>query len=326
MQAADTPAGAGVGHRLAAARRERGMSVGDVSERTRIRASLIERIEEEDFDACGGAVYARGHVRTIARTVGLDPAVLIEQFDAEHHATTMPLAVASTPITQVRGDYDPLPRRSRRDGFPWVGAAIVSLAAICLIALLAILIPGGSGGSSGTTTVSSSSRTAAPSAPPTHRATPPAAPTTPPPTGVNLKISVARDPSWLMVRDSSRHVLLQQILQPGDERTVSSTDVLTVKVGNAAAVALACNGKDLGFNGTAGAVVTVNVGLGAAGVCQTAAPGSDVALAGVPSGRAQPGGAQPGGAQPGGALVGGAQSGGPSIGGAGGRPAGPPSP
>lgn len=69
------------GARLAAARLDSGMSLEDVAAATKLRASIVAAIEVDDFSVCGGAVYARGHVRTIAQVVGLDPDSLMSDLD-----------------------------------------------------------------------------------------------------------------------------------------------------------------------------------------------------------------------------------------------------
>ena len=56
-----------VGETLAVARQRAGLSVAQVSERTRIRETIIRGIEDDDYSACGGDFYARGHIRAIAR-------------------------------------------------------------------------------------------------------------------------------------------------------------------------------------------------------------------------------------------------------------------
>ena len=75
-----------IGPELAAARTRVGLSVDELAERTRIRPHVIESIEVDDFAPCGGDFYARGHLRTLGRTLGKDPAILIRQFD-ERYAT-----------------------------------------------------------------------------------------------------------------------------------------------------------------------------------------------------------------------------------------------
>lgn len=71
-----------VGEALAEARYRAGLTVDEVSERTRIRKAVIRCIEQDDYDACGGDIYARGYVRAIAGAVGIDAQPLIREFDA----------------------------------------------------------------------------------------------------------------------------------------------------------------------------------------------------------------------------------------------------
>jgi cytoskeletal protein RodZ len=71
-----------IGETLARARRDAGLSVGDISQRTRIRESVIERLEHDDYPASGIDLFARGEIREIARAVGVDSEPLIEEYDA----------------------------------------------------------------------------------------------------------------------------------------------------------------------------------------------------------------------------------------------------
>src|SRR2546423_6849889 len=71
-----------IGQSLAAPRRDAGLSVDDLSAKTRLRATVIRAIEADDFSLCGGDFYARGHVRTLAGLVGIDPAPLLAEYDA----------------------------------------------------------------------------------------------------------------------------------------------------------------------------------------------------------------------------------------------------
>jgi cytoskeletal protein RodZ len=71
-----------IGDTLAAARRQAGLTVTQVSQRTCIRETIVRGIERGDYSACGGDFYARGHVRSIARAIGLDPEELIREYDA----------------------------------------------------------------------------------------------------------------------------------------------------------------------------------------------------------------------------------------------------
>lgn len=73
-----------IGQTLAAARVAAGHTIADLSSRTRIRESVLRGIEEEDFVPCGGDFYARGHIRSLCRTLGVDPQPLLEDYDREH--------------------------------------------------------------------------------------------------------------------------------------------------------------------------------------------------------------------------------------------------
>ena len=70
-----------VGETLTEARSQAGLSVDELSERTRIRGTVIRSIEQDDYEACGGDLYVRGYVRALAGAVGIDAQPLIREFD-----------------------------------------------------------------------------------------------------------------------------------------------------------------------------------------------------------------------------------------------------
>src|ERR1035441_4358759 len=92
-----------IGENLTAARRQAGLTITQVSQRTRVRETIIRGIERDDFSACGGDFYARGHIRAIARAAGADPEPLIREYDAVHGA---PAAIRAAeifePATPIR--------------------------------------------------------------------------------------------------------------------------------------------------------------------------------------------------------------------------------
>jgi transcriptional regulator with XRE-family HTH domain len=92
-----------IGDTLAAARRQAGLTVTQVSQRTCIRETIVRGIERGDYSACGGDFYARGHIRSIARSVGLDPEELIREYDATE-APPHPITAADVfqPFTPVK--------------------------------------------------------------------------------------------------------------------------------------------------------------------------------------------------------------------------------
>ncbi len=97
-----------IGATLAAARRRAGLTVSDVSQRTRVTEPIIQGIEHDDYAACGGDFYARGHIRAIAHAVGEDPSPLIDEFDSTWRSA------AEITAAEVFQSAMPLRKRERR--------------------------------------------------------------------------------------------------------------------------------------------------------------------------------------------------------------------
>ena len=97
-----------IGPEFAAARTRLGLSVDQLAERTRIRPHVIESIEVDDFAPCGGDFYARGHLRTLARVLGVDAAPLLASYD-ERYADA-----PDQPAPGLRGRAAPAQRRHPR--------------------------------------------------------------------------------------------------------------------------------------------------------------------------------------------------------------------
>jgi cytoskeletal protein RodZ len=113
-----------IGATLAAARRRAGLTVGDVSRSTRVTEPIIRGIEHDDYAACGGDFYARGHVRAIAEAVGVDPAPLVDEFDSTWGSSKEVTAA------EVFRSSMPIRRRERRR-VRWTAAlAVLVLAAL----------------------------------------------------------------------------------------------------------------------------------------------------------------------------------------------------
>ena len=91
-----------LGEALADARRQAGLTVSRLSDRARVRETIITDIEGDDYSACGGDSYARGYIRIIAQAVGADPEPLIREYNT---ARPVPHPIAddiTEPITRVR--------------------------------------------------------------------------------------------------------------------------------------------------------------------------------------------------------------------------------
>ena len=79
-----------IGEVLSDARCRSGLSIVEVSRQTGIREEVVWAIELDDFAKCGGNLYARGYIRSIAAAVFVDPTPLIAEFDAPARADPGP--------------------------------------------------------------------------------------------------------------------------------------------------------------------------------------------------------------------------------------------
>ena len=115
-----------IGDALAEGRRQAGLTITQVSQRTCIRETIIRGIERGDFSGCGGDFYARGHIRSIASAVGVNPEPLIEEYDATMGA---PQAISAAdvfqPVTPVK-----LKERRRPNWTAAMALALVVIAGI----------------------------------------------------------------------------------------------------------------------------------------------------------------------------------------------------
>ena len=97
-----------IGETLTEARHQAGLTVGQVSERTRIRETIISGIEHDDYSACGGDFYARGNIRSIAKVVGTDAEPLIREYDTVRRA---PGALSTVSLDELLATSAETPRR-----------------------------------------------------------------------------------------------------------------------------------------------------------------------------------------------------------------------
>ena len=125
-----------IGPQLSAARDRLRLSIDQLSERTRIRPHVIEAIEVDDFAPCGGDFYARGHLRTLARVLGIDAGPLLAAYDEHYaHAPVDPRRVFEAELATGTGGTI----RSTRGGRNWsvLIAAVMGAVLVWSVAKLA---------------------------------------------------------------------------------------------------------------------------------------------------------------------------------------------
>ena len=73
------------GQKLKERRGQRGLSLEQISEVTRVRVKHLEALECGDFDALPQDVFVKGFLRTYAEYIGADTEALVEEYLRERH-------------------------------------------------------------------------------------------------------------------------------------------------------------------------------------------------------------------------------------------------
>src|SRR5207253_1901676 len=71
------------GSRMRHAREQRGVSLRQIAETTKISVSALEALERNDISRLPGGIFSRAFVRSYASEVGLDPDDMIQEFLAQ---------------------------------------------------------------------------------------------------------------------------------------------------------------------------------------------------------------------------------------------------
>jgi transcriptional regulator with XRE-family HTH domain len=221
-----------IGDALAAARRQAGLTITQVSQRTCIRETIVRGIERGDYSACGGDFYARGHIRSIARAVGLDPEELIKEYDATQ-AAPKPITAADVfqPFTPVK-----LKERRRPN---WSVVLLAGLVAVLGIAGFRYYV--GHHKSTPPRPTAAAQHTVKRKA---HHAATPVVHVDP--THVRITIvSLSGGISWAELTSSTGVTLFNGDVYPGTPMTWTEKHFVTLQLGNPGGVTVYLNGKRL---------------------------------------------------------------------------------
>ena len=241
-----------VGSTVRTAREAAKMSIGDLSVKTRLRPALLSGIERDDFSACGGFVYARGHLRTIATLIGLDSTALIAEFDSTHAPIVDSLEESSKNFSEVN---------SHKNGLPLRKLSVV--AGVLVVAALAWSASSGFHSSTPMKSASSIPEAVVSQPPPRVTATDPSAGAVAvKPNSVSVVITSSHGSSWLAATNSSGTQLFSSMLHRGQSKVFRDGQQIYLTIGNAGGVELKVNGKNLGVPGGDGQVVHLAFGPG----------------------------------------------------------------
>ncbi len=222
---------AALGERFRIAREARGLTLAEVSEQTRIRSVYLAAIEEEQWDRIGAAVYVRGFIRTYASFLKLDVEHALREYAGSPAVWSSPEASEEREEAMAASAS----AAGKRSLAPWLWTA--GVLAVLLVAYLTYSLA--NSGQPGASVAFSS-----PGASPSPAALIP---------GPGTLLVTLSGTSWLRVTVDG-NVSMVGTFPVGTQRAFRGKHV-TVRVGNAAAVTLNADGKNVGPLGGAGVVV-----------------------------------------------------------------------
>lgn len=211
------------------------LSIEELSESTSIRIGLLTEMENDKFIHCGGDTYARGHLRTIANRIGIDPLILINLYNDEHsleHRAIGDLLVENS-VMQVPQE---------KKNISWKVPAAVSLLVLFLFGVFQIV---SSNQGSPTPSVKQGTESASPSPIPTENPTPSASSSISPSAGdgkVTLTLNAVRGNSYIDVIVDGERVIKGSLFQ-GDVKNFEGTRVISIYLSNPAGLDVTVDGE-----------------------------------------------------------------------------------
>ncbi|MEU7058705.1 RodZ domain-containing protein [Streptomyces sp. NPDC046197] len=235
-----------IGRALQQARIAAGLTVDDVSSATRVRIAIVHAIEADNFAPCGGDVYARGHIRTLAKAVHLDPDPLLAQYEAEEGGRPAPTPAA--PLFEAERI------RPERRGPNWTAAMVAAIVAVIGFVGFTAFRGGDSGSSAKTQVAEGTTPTSSKPASPTPKSSKPAeqkpqpsdsAIAAAPQDKVTVQVSAANGRSWINAKDHNGRTLFDGLLKKGESKTFQDSAKINLILGDAGAIQLYVNGKKI---------------------------------------------------------------------------------
>jgi cytoskeleton protein RodZ len=277
-----------IGRLLEQKRKERGLTLEEVEQATKIRKRYLTGLERDNYAILPGAVYARGFLKTYANYLGLDGEALSRQLK-KNSKTRREGGIDYNPRPQ--SDFEeplitPSGLRGAQKRKVSTSAIVTSLLAVLALAtVIGALYFVGRG-----VQVSKEGNPPSGESPPRQEQqnvagrekapeagsanegavgskgtadddeTRAVAEQSAPPDTLRVLVSVRERPSWILIRTDGT-AAYEQVAQPGFSKTFEADERLFIKSGDAGAVSVEINGQDAGVLGGPGEIVARNYTL-----------------------------------------------------------------
>ena len=246
-EVADPQPGPHIGAHLRKARENLWLTVDDLAERTRIRPFVIECLEVDDFSPCGGDFYARGHLRMLARVLGIDPEPLIARYD-DKFATAPVNARAVFDVELATGTTGMV--RGGAAGANW-GSLIAAVLVVVLVWGVAKFLAAEP--SPAPAQATHTSNVAGLGSPGVGNGSIPSPP------DARVKLTASGADSRVVVRDSAKDIVFKGVLRDGHSKKLAGEAPLRIFAANAGAIRLSVRGQHADAMGALGQAATKKI-------------------------------------------------------------------
>jgi cytoskeletal protein RodZ len=223
-----------IGEEIRAARKGADLTIAEVAGRAKLRVTVLQAIENDDFSLCGGDTYARGHLKVIAGILKIDSTSLLEKFDEKFGKFETALLDLSE-----KGKRN-LEKPSKSTKASWKTLSTIAVAVIALVTVVQI-----SGSAPKNEVVSATPPSVEQPIPATASVEPEA----------KVVITGIKSYSWISVSDAAGNSIFTGEVRKGETKEFTDRQLLRFVIGNAGAVTLSVNGEDRGIPGKIGEVV-----------------------------------------------------------------------
>jgi cytoskeleton protein RodZ len=266
-----------IGRELAEARVRAGLSVEELSRRTKLSVPTLLAIERNQMGSLPGGLYARAMLRAYAREVGCDPEEIVRRFRAEGAENVDPLEMLDRMAAAANGsrvverlhstEIDAADRRRAfrntvlfavvllfGGAFYMTGGHIVRLDSLKHFKHRAA--PEAVSAPAATTTAESAAPAPAAAKPVGTASDKPAQPTDQS-AGLRLEIQ-PHEPCWLSATADGQRVIYR-MLNAGERAQVDAKEAVDLRVGDPSAFSFTINGTAARALGAAGEAVSIHL-------------------------------------------------------------------
>ena len=255
-----------IGTALRTAREHRGLTLAQLTSRTKIPVAILQALEQNAFDKVPRGVFLRGFLRAYASEVGLDPGEIVGQFLTECGEAVPARGVTASEAAALDDQIQPMPIDSdlAASGPGWGYALVVAALLVAVVSMnrsgvddeASAPLPARDDVAAGESGAVATARSSAVQPVATAGHKPPAtASAAVQPVALRFDLQTHAE-CWVEAIVDGRRVVYR-LMQPGERETIESGVEIVLRVGDPAALSYSLNGAPGKPLGRAGIPVTV---------------------------------------------------------------------